>query len=458
MKNIKHQILLDFYKLSDLLLIAFSFIISIQINFENFINQLELRLKFDNAIIGIILLISNHFILKYLNLYSSKKFTSFFNELKAILTSISINSILLAFTGFLFSSSLININCVIYYFILNLLFLSLSRCILFSIIKLNKTTRTAIIVGTSNRAIQLANELPSLGYKLLGFVDSFYCSKITTINNYEQFIENNHIDEIFICSSIKTQYDFIEKIISIAEEQGILVRLSTNLFDLKIAKAKIEYFNSNPMLTLYTGNMYRKMVIIKEIFDTILATIMFILTLPILIITAIMIKLTSKGPIFFLQERVGINKKLFKVYKFRTMIQDAESKIKELEHLNERKGEATFKITNDPRITKIGKFIRKFSIDELPQLINVIKGDMSIVGPRPLPVRDYRNFNENWQRRRFSVKPGITCIWQISGRNNIKFHEWMKMDNEYIDTWTILLDLKIIIKTIPAVLFAKGSS
>ena len=153
-----------------------------------------------------------------------------------------------------------------------------------------------------------------------------------------------------------------------------------------------------------------------------------------------------------------MNKKIFKVYKFRTMVPDADAKQAELEHLNERKDGAAFKIPNDPRVTKIGKILRKFSLDELPQLINVIKGEMSLVGPRPLTLRDYTKFKEDWQRRRFSVKPGITCLWQISGRDSIDFRTWMKLDNQYIDTWTLLLDLKILLKTIPVALFGKDAS
>ena len=171
----------------------------------------------------------------------------------------------------------------------------------------------------------------------------------------------------------------------------------------------------------------------------------------------LLIKLTSPGPVLFVQERVGLGKRSFRLYKFRTMMQGAEKKLAELEHLNEMSG-PVFKIKNDPRITKIGHFLRKTSIDELPQLINVLKGDMSLVGPRPLPVRDYNGFEQDWQRRRFSVRPGITCLWQVNGRSNVSFDKWMKLDMEYIDNWSLLLDFKILILTIPAVFRGSGAA
>jgi lipopolysaccharide/colanic/teichoic acid biosynthesis glycosyltransferase len=178
---------------------------------------------------------------------------------------------------------------------------------------------------------------------------------------------------------------------------------------------------------------------------------------PLLVITAMAIKLTSPGPVFFLQERIGLNKRRFKIFKFRTMIPNAEKMMSQLEKQNEVTG-PVFKMKNDPRITRIGKFLRRSSIDELPQLLNVLTGDMSLVGPRPLPVRDYEGFNEDWQRRRFSVKPGITCLWQVNGRSGISFNQWMLLDLQYMDEWSLWLDCKILAKTIPAVLRGSGAA
>jgi len=197
--------------------------------------------------------------------------------------------------------------------------------------------------------------------------------------------------------------------------------------------------------------------VVKRVLDFTVSLILIILLAPIFVVAAILIKLTSPGPVLFLQKRLGLNKRGFLVCKFRTMVPDAEKKMKEIEHLNEVSG-PVFKIKRDPRITAIGGFLRRTSIDELPQLFNVLKGDMSLVGPRPLPVRDYEGFSEDWQRRRFSVRPGITCLWQVGGRSSIPFEKWMQLDLQYIDEWSLWLDLQILLRTIPAVLRGSGAA
>jgi lipopolysaccharide/colanic/teichoic acid biosynthesis glycosyltransferase len=176
-----------------------------------------------------------------------------------------------------------------------------------------------------------------------------------------------------------------------------------------------------------------------------------------MLLALILVKIDSDGPAIFSQERIGLNKRRFRLYKFRSMVQNAEKLQAQLESLNEVKG-PVFKITDDPRITGVGRFLRKTSIDELPQFFNVLKGDMSLVGPRPLPVRDYSGFNNDWQRRRFSVRPGITCLWQVSGRSSVSFEQWMRLDIQYIDHWSLWLDIKILAKTIPAVLKGSGAA
>jgi len=211
------------------------------------------------------------------------------------------------------------------------------------------------------------------------------------------------------------------------------------------------------VISFYTGGMHGWSVVVKRTLDFCLSYVLLVLLSPLLLVTGLLIKVTSLGPIFFAQERVGLNKRRFRLYKFRTMIAEAEQKFSEVEHLNEVSG-PVFKIKDDPRITAIGKFLRRTSIDELPQLFNVLKGDMSLVGPRPLPLRDVDGFGKDWQRRRFSVRPGITCLWQVNGRSDLPFENWMELDMEYIDEWSLWLDFKILAQTIPAVLRGSGAA
>jgi lipopolysaccharide/colanic/teichoic acid biosynthesis glycosyltransferase len=178
---------------------------------------------------------------------------------------------------------------------------------------------------------------------------------------------------------------------------------------------------------------------------------------PLLLVVAVLIKCTSEGPVLFTQERYGLNKRIFRIFKFRTMIVNAEAAQAALEHMNEGTG-PTFKIRRDPRITKIGAILRRTSIDELPQLINILRGDMSFVGPRPMNKRDVGLFSEAWLMRRFSVKPGLTGLWQVSGRSDVSFDRWIALDLNYIDNWSLLLDLRILAMTVPAVLKGTGAA
>jgi exopolysaccharide biosynthesis polyprenyl glycosylphosphotransferase len=246
------------------------------------------------------------------------------------------------------------------------------------------------------------------------------------------------------------------KIISVCQEQGIIVRSLLDVFIPELTQSKIEQLENESVFTIYPGKMDGFPVLTKRALDFSISLILIIILSPLFIITALLIKLTSPGPVFFIQERMGLNKRRIRIYKFRTMVANAEQKLAEFEHLNEVSG-PVFKIKDDPRITRVGRFLRKTSIDELPQLLNVLKGDMSLVGPRPLPVRDYNGFDQDWHRRRLSVRPGITCLWQINGRSSVPFEKWMELDMEYIDHWSLWLDFKILTKTIPAVLNGSGA-
>jgi exopolysaccharide biosynthesis polyprenyl glycosylphosphotransferase len=195
----------------------------------------------------------------------------------------------------------------------------------------------------------------------------------------------------------------------------------------------------------------------KRVVDLSIALVLLIGLSPVLLLVTFLVKLTSSGPVFFQQKRVGLNKRQFTMFKFRTMVPNAEKLQEMLLDQNEMSG-PVFKMRNDPRTTPIGKILRKTSLDELPQLLNVVKGDMSLVGPRAMSVRDYEFFDQDWQRRRFSVRPGITCLWQVKGRNSLPFDKWMELDMQYIDKWSLWLDFEILLRTIPAVLRGTGAA
>jgi lipopolysaccharide/colanic/teichoic acid biosynthesis glycosyltransferase len=250
-------------------------------------------------------------------------------------------------------------------------------------------------------------------------------------------------------------YTPIQTVIEVCERIGVEVRHPSHLFQTSIARLDraMDAGRSYSILRMVRDDSRRY---VKRAVDFAGAGSLLLLTLPVMLAAAVAIKLTSPGPVFFAQDRYGLYRKRFRIFKMRTMVEDAEALQGELESRNELGG-PVFKIRRDPRITRVGAFLRKTSIDELPQLWNVISGEMSLVGPRPLAVRDVLRIEDSAQLRRFSVKPGITCIWQMSGRNNTDFDGWIRQDLEYIDQWTLMLDLRILIGTVPAVLRGHGA-
>jgi exopolysaccharide biosynthesis polyprenyl glycosylphosphotransferase len=265
---------------------------------------------------------------------------------------------------------------------------------------------------------------------------------------------------VVIALPIRSYHTFASEVASACEQQGIVVRFQSNIFDLKEARQRTEELDGDPLISHESTITDFWGLMVKRAIDIVVSLTAIIVCSPVLLLTALLVKLTSPGPVLFVQKRLGLNKRMFNIYKFRTMVPDAEARLKDLEHKNEADG-AVFKIKNDPRITPIGGFLRKTSIDELPQLFNVLKGEMSLVGPRPLQVRDYELFEvhcQDWQRKRFSVRPGITCLWQIMGRSSTTFERWMELDLQYIRTWSVWLDLEILAKTLPAVLRGSGAA
>lgn len=319
-----------------------------------------------------------------------------------------------------------------------------------------------LVVGMGKPALDFIKEIkihPEWGFEIMGILDGErkrfkqgYLSVpvISGLDCLPRMIKNRQIDGLVFAAS-KKFLGMIQPIISVGEKIGVPTYSLADFFPLSRCKKK----GMQPLVSCHFVHRKGFFTSVKYLTDRISALVGIIIVSPILLFVSALIKATSKGPIFFKQKRVGLNGERFYMYKFRTMVKDADRMKKLLQDKNEMDG-PVFKIKDDPRMIGVGRILRKFSLDELPQIFNVLLGDMSLVGPRP-PLPEEVSQYELWQRRRLSVKPGITCLWQVNGRNNIDFQNWMKLDLQYIDNWSLWLDIKILAKTLPAVILAKGA-
>jgi exopolysaccharide biosynthesis polyprenyl glycosylphosphotransferase len=326
--------------------------------------------------------------------------------------------------------------------------------------------RTVLLVGTGQKAAQLADFLeahPHWGFRVVGYLDDDNGGEIRRANRWpslgritdlEGVLLREVVDELVFVIE-KGKLGVYEEALMVAERHGVRAHVSLDIFPHVLARPVLEELDGIPLLSFTTTPSNPTQLVIKRAIDLVVSLALFVLTLPIQLLAVIAIKLTSHGPVFFPQVRCGLNGRHFTLLKFRTMNADAEQRLLEISHLNEMSG-PVFKATKDPRLTPVGRLLRRLSIDELPQLLNVIRGDMSLVGPRP-PLPEEVARYEPWQHRRLSMSPGLTCLWQVSGRNEVDFDRWMALDLKYIDTWSPMLDLKILLKTVPAVLSGRGA-
>lgn len=312
-----------------------------------------------------------------------------------------------------------------------------------------------VMVGSLESIQELKRSLPASILSEIEVAREFDLEQ-NSVSDLVQILHELSIGRV-IFTGTSGHLDLIEEAIGVCELEGVEAWLVADFIRTSIAKPEFSSLGKRPMLVFRSTPEISWELLTKFVMDRVGAALGLVLCLPLFLIVAILIKMGSPGPVFFRQLRGGKHGKPFKMWKFRTMYIDAEQRRMELEELNQMSG-PVFKIENDPRITKAGRWLRMTSIDEIPQLINVLFGEMSLVGPRPLPVYEVEKIEHGSQRRRLSVKPGLTCLWQISGRNEVKsFDEWVELDLKYIDNWSIWLDLRILIKTIPVVLRGTGA-
>jgi len=467
-------------KLNDLtlLLLSLGFVIvfrySPSSNPTFVVDYLSQRIKVTNAMLGVLLILSWYAAFAAQGLYTSHRLGSRLREVVEIARAVAICSVALLVGAQVGHWPTIKLRTIAGFGLLGFaLVASVRMALRYNLRRLRArgiNLKSLVIVGGGSRAREFAAHImrrQDLGYKILGYVDSdpAYAGRtiegaehLGAIEDLPQLMGREIIDEVAIALPIKSHYTQIERAVGLLEEQGITAHVLSDLFPQKLAHAHSIDFDGMPIVTLGSVPPFSWRTEAKRLLDLFASMVLLLLSAPLLAMAAIAVKLDSSGPIFFIQERVGFNKRRFSMIKFRTMSSDAEARMKDLEHLNEKQGTPIFKIKNDPRITRVGRWLRKTSIDELPQLVNVLMGDMSIVGPRPLSVRDATRMEEAWQKRRFSVKPGLTCLWQVSGRSNLSFDQWMQLDLDYIDQWSLKLDATILLRTIPAIVLARGAS
>ena len=325
-----------------------------------------------------------------------------------------------------------------------------------------------MVVGTGERAIRMAEALEQsaeYGVRLRGFLSeqtedapaeialgAVY--KVQPIGELPSILRQHVVDEIIFAVGSESLAD-LEEVFLLCDEEGVRTRVAVDFFPHVNSTVSLDRFGSTPVLTFSAAPYDEIRLLVKRLTDIAAAAAGLVVLAPFMAVISIAIRLTSPGPAIFRQVRCGLNGRRFLFYKFRSMCQNAEELKPALEHLNTR--ETVFKIPDDPRLTPVGRYLRKFSIDEWPQLWNVLRGDMSLVGPRPAVPGEVDRY-QRWQRRRLRMRPGLTCLWAISGRDNVDFETWMKLDMQYIDNWSLALDWKILLRTIPHVLMGHGAN
>jgi exopolysaccharide biosynthesis polyprenyl glycosylphosphotransferase len=433
-----------------------------------------LRITLGNALLFTLLLITWHNMFILSGLYVSKRLTLWTAGISEVCKATLVASAVLFLVSKVLHVSMVTLKFVAILWLAGTAVMVCGRLIARGLLLILRrhghNRRHLLIVGTNKRAIEFSewiNARPEFGYQIVGFVDDDWAGiakfestgrvRCSTFAKLAEFLRHQVVDEVAIYLPLRSYYENAAKLVSICEQHGIVIRVDSQIFKSKRQDAVALDLEENTQFMVIENHIKAWHSFIKRTIDCIGSAVLLVLLAPVFLIVAILVKATSPGPIIFRQTRVGLNKRMFSIYKFRTMIADAEKVQDQLLAQNEMSG-PVFKMKEDPRTTPLGRILRKTSIDELPQLLNVLKGEMSLVGPRAMSLRDYQLFDMDWHRRRFSVRPGITCLWQIYGRNSIPFEQWMELDLQYIDKWSLWLDLTILVRTVPAVLRGTGAA
>lgn len=405
------------------------------------------------------------------NAYSSRRIVSLFFDLKSVLRTVFLGTMALFAVCYLLRIELPPRSILALFVIINVPLLLVGKLFFYFLRNYmraaGKLRTTVLVVGAGEKAGRYIDSLRrdwDWGLDLVGFVDDdpkkvgmhYYGAEVIgTPADMPSILHQHAIDEVVFAVPTRHLEDCVD-MFALCEQEGVRTLIISDFFSGLISRVESEVIRGIPVLIYSTTPLKEWQWFVKRIFDIIFSATMLLLLSPLCLAIALAIKLTSKGPVFYQWQVVGLNKKKFTGYKFRTMVVGAD-RLKELLMDKNEMEKVVFKMKDDPRVTPIGQILRRFSLDELPQLWSVLRGDMSTVGPRPPLVTELEDF-ESWHRRKLSVKPGLTCLWQVSGRSEINdFDEWVRLDLEYIDNWTLWLDFKILLKTIPVVFLGRGA-
>jgi exopolysaccharide biosynthesis polyprenyl glycosylphosphotransferase len=394
-------------------------------------------------------------------LYKSRRLTSVTQEVKAIGHAALIATVCCAAVAFAFKFDFVSRVFLLIFNALMLVGVLVQRTAVKvfarSLRRSGYNSRNVVLVGKGATASEIGHVLGGPNPWGLTIVKQLPLSNdVDGAQHLQRLMSDEVVDEVILAMPNEL-FEIVGNYVAVCEQAGINVHLAMSRSSGTISTARADELAGVPLLTISSLPNAEFSLFAKRAIDVVTALTLLIALAPVLAVVAIAIKFTSDGPVLFRQERVGLNGRPFTLFKFRSMVAGAESLQGSLKHLNEMKG-PVFKIQNDPRLTRIGHFLRRTSLDELPQLWNILRGEMSLVGPRPAVPSEVAQY-AHWQRRRLSMWPGLTCLWQVSGRNQIgDFDQWMALDLHYIDNWSLTLDMVILAKTVPAVLFGRGAA
>jgi exopolysaccharide biosynthesis polyprenyl glycosylphosphotransferase len=407
--------------------------------------------------------------LYFSGLYGQRLLRSLRTEVSRLAQALAIGTLLLTLVIFVAKLDYVSRPILLLFVPLNALFIEAGRSIVRALVLESATRRRVLIAGGREEVLEAAARVEAhrdWGLDIVGLVtdgswrdpgDLPYPVRGPYHFIPRLVLDGEVVDEVLFVPAAGhvDEIKYIEPVLLRLEELGIVTRLVVNFLPRALSQVSFEDFGGIPLLTFSTAPRDELLLFARRCIDLVIALLLLVLVTPLMALVAAAVKLSSPGPVLFRQQRCGLHGRPFTFLKFRSMRLGADELKSALAPFNEMDGPA-FKMTNDPRVTPVGRFLRRTSLDELPQLWNILRGDMSFVGPRPAVIEEVRQY-EPWQRRRLSMPPGLTCLWQVSGRSDLTFEEWMRLDLEYIDNWSLWLDLKIAMRTIPAVLFRRGA-